>query len=161
MANPTSHVAEGLKLTADAEVDLFTLFLPQESIYFRFKNNDTVTWQGNTYEGLACQLSGEEYSADGSEAKPTLRVINPEGIFNAPVMEGRLFRAILTKRTVLRRHLDADTNIFRQRMWYVERPKELVSGQLVSLELRSMIEGPNFQIPMRSFIPPEFPTVSI
>lgn len=161
MSVPQSHAEEALKLTADAEVDLFELNIPQTSAVFRFKNNDTVEWQGHVWEGIACQMGGESYSADGQEARPTISVVNPEGIFNEPVMDKLLYRAVLTRKRVLRQHLDANVNIFVQRMWFVERPKELISGQLVSLELRSMVEGPNFQIPARMYIPPEFPTVSL
>lgn len=161
MPAPISHLEEAQKLTADAEVSLFQITLPQDGVIFRFKNNDTVTWRGNTYEGIACNLSGEGMSADDQESRPTLRVMNPDGIFNAPALDGRLYRAIVTRRKVLRRHLDSNVNIFSQRMWFVERPKEIISGQYVTLELRNMAEGPNFQIPARMYVPPEFPLVSM
>lgn len=161
MSYPIEHLQEAQKLTADAEVDLFTITLVSAPLVFRFKNNDTVTWQGYVYEGMGCSMPGDRRSADEEEGRPTLRVMNPAGIFNKPAMDGMLDRAIITRKTVLREHLDANVNIFIQRMWYVERVKELISGQVLGLELRSMTDLPNFQLPVRQFIPPEFPTVSL
>jgi phage-related protein len=161
MSIPESHLEEGLKLTADAEVDLFTLSLVSAPLVFRFKNNNTATWRGDTYEGMACSMSGDRRSADEEEGRPVIRVVNPEGVFNKPAIDGMLDRAILTRKTVLLQHLDGNVNISRQRMWYVERVKELVSGQMLGLELRSMTDLPGFQLPVRMFMPPEFPTVSL
>lgn len=161
MTAPLSHLQDSLKLTGDGRVHLFELRLPQYSTVFRFKNNNTVTWQGHTYEGLPCQLQGDGQHADEQEARPTLRVMNPLGLFNDAVLSGKLYRAILTRRAVLLQHLNSNVNIFQQRMWYVERPKEMVSGQFVSLDLRSMTEGPNFSVPARQFLPPEFPLVTV
>ncbi|WP_375263922.1 hypothetical protein [Palleronia sp.] len=161
MSIPEQHLDEGLKLTADAEVELFTIKLVSSPVIFHFKNNNTVTWQGTVYEGLPCSMSGDMRSASEEEGRPSLRVVNPEGIFNKPAIDGMLDRAIVTRKTVLFQHIESNTNVFRQRMWYVERVKELVSGQMLGLELRSMTDLPGFQIPVRIFMPPEFPTVSL
>lgn len=161
MSVPRSHAEESLKLTSDAEVDLYELTFPQTGVGVRFKNNNTVTWQGQIWEGIPCQLGGESYSADGQEARPVLTLVNPEGIFNEPVMDKLLYRATLVRKRVLLQHIESNANIYVQRTWFIERPKELVSGQMVSFELRSMTEGPNFQIPARMFIPPEFPNVAL
>ena len=158
---PVSHLREAQKLTADVTVDLFQISLVTAPLVFRFKNNDTKTWQGVVYEGIACQMPGDRRSSDDEEGRPTLRVMNPAGIFNKPAIDGMLDRAIVTRKTVLREHLDGDVNIFVQRMWYVERVKELISGQVLGLELRAMTDLPNFQLPVRQFIPPDFPTVSL
>jgi phage-related protein len=161
MTIPESHLAEGQKLTADAEVDLFQLTLVSSPTIFRFKNDNTVVWQGLTWEGMGCSITGDKRSANEEEGRPTLRVINPEGLFNKPAMDGLLDRAILIRKRVLGAHITANTNIFQQRMWYVERVKELISGQMLGLELRAMTDLPNVQIPYRVFMPPEFPTVSL
>lgn len=161
MTHPVSHVKDALKLTGDGIVHLYQIRLLADNVIFRFKNNNTVTWQGQTYEGIPCQMTGDMATADEQEARPTLRLYNPGGIFNAPALDGRLYRAVVTRKRVLYQHLIDNVNISSQRMWYVERPKELVSGQYISLDLRTMTEGPNFQIPTRQFIPPEFPTVSL
>lgn len=161
MTAPQSHLEEGLKLTADAEVDLFEIILRNLPVTYRFRDGATVTWQGNVYETMACHLSGDMQSADGEEARPLLRIMNPLGIFNEAVINGDIDLAVVKRKRLLRAHLDADTNIFDQRMWYISRPRELISGQSLSLELRSMSEGAAFQIPVRIYMPPEFPFVTI
>lgn len=160
MSTPSSHILEGRKLTADALVDLFQLTLKSGAIY-RFKDSQSVTWQSNLYEGLACRLSGDTRTADGEESRATLQILNPVGVFNIPAMTGELDLAVLTRKRLLRSHVEANTNLYEQRMWYVGQVKELISGQTITLELRNMTEGANYQIPVRMFIPPEFPLVSL
>lgn len=161
MSIPQTHSEDALKLTGDGIVYLYEITIPAHSIIFRFKDNNTVTWQGNTYEGIPCQIQGVGDTADDSENRPTLRIYNPAGIFNAPALDGSLYRSIVTRKRVLLEHIENDVNIYMQRMWYVERPKELISGQYIALDLRAMTEGPNFQIPVRQYMPPEFPMVSL
>lgn len=161
MTAPVSHVIESQKLTADALVDLYQINLKNSATVFRFKADNTVTWRGNVFEGMACELSGDTRSAEGEESRAQLRVMNPVGIFNAPAMSGALDLAVLTRKRILRNHMESNLNIFEQRMWYVGRIIELISGQSISFELRNMTEGANFQIPVRMYIPPEFPLVSL
>lgn len=161
MSVPNVHLEEGLKLTADALIDLFAIVLVDNITTFRFKADNTATWQGNTYTGVAIQMSGDRRSSDNEESRPTLRIMNPNGIFNKPALLGRLDRAIVVRRRVLGRHLEADANISQQRMWYIERVKELVSDQFIGLELRSLADGPAFQLPARIYTPPEFPSVTL
>lgn len=158
---PQSHLEESLKLTADAPVDLYQISLKQLPVIFRFRDGPTITYQGQVYEGMACNISGDMRNADGEESRPLLRVMNPLGIFNQAALNGDIDLAVVTRRRVLRNHLEEDINIFEQRMWYVGRIRELISGQSISLELRNMTEGANFQIPVRMFIPPEFPFVTL
>jgi phage-related protein len=158
---PVSHLQEAQKLTADALVDLYTVSLKNLSVVFRFKNDDTRTWLGQTYEGMACRMSGDDRSADGEESRPLLQIMNPFGIFNSAARKGQLDLATVTRKRVLFQHLEGNVNIAETRMWYVGRIRELISGQSISLELRNMTEGANFQIPCRQYIPPEFPMVSL
>ena len=161
MTIPQSHSQDALKLTGDGIVYLYEITIPSHNLVLRFKNNNTVTWQGRQYEGIPCQMQGLSDSADEKESRPTLRVYNPVGLFNAPALDGSIYRAIVTRKRVLLDHIERNVNIFTQRMWYVERVKELVSGQHIALDLRVMTEGPNFYIPVRQYMPPEFPMVSL
>jgi phage-related protein len=158
---PVSHLEEAQKLTAEALVDLYTITLKNLPVVFRFKNDDTVTWRGNIYEGMAARMSGDNRSADGEESRPVLQIMNPLGIFNAAAVKGQLDLAIVKRQRVLGKHVTGNVNIFDQRMWRVGRVRELISGQSISLELRNMTEGANFQIPARQFTPPEFPMVTL
>lgn len=158
---PLTHIQESQKLTADAQIDLYQITLKDSPTIFRFKNNDTVTWRGNLYEGMACRLQGDTRLADGEESRASLQVMNPFGIFNMPALVGDLDLATVVRKRVLRQHLDGNVNIFEQRMWYVGRISELISGQSITLELRNVTEGPAYQIPVRMYIPPQFPLVSL
>lgn len=160
-SSPVTHLEEAQKLTADALVDLFTITLKNDPAIFRFKSDDTVTWQGQVYEGMACRMTGDTRSSDGEESRPSLQVMNPLGVFNAAAVSGKLDLATVTRRRVLRQHVLDNVGIYEQRMWYVGRIRELISGQSITFELRNMTEGANFQIPCRMYIPPEFPTVSL
>lgn len=158
---PVSHKQEAQKLTADSLVDLYTVALKNVPVIFRFKNDNEVTWLGQKYEGMACKMAGDDRSADGEESRPLLQVMNPLGVFNAAAVKGQLDLARVTRRRVKYYNLINNVAIYEQRMWYVGRIRELISGQSISLELRNMTEGANFQIPCRMFIPPEFPMVSL
>jgi phage-related protein len=161
MSVPLSHIEESQKLTADAQIDLYEITLKNLPVVFRFKNNNTVVWRANEYEGLACQLTGDTRLADGEESRASLRVMNPYGVFNMPALVGDLDLATVVRKRILLQHLESNANIFEQRMWYVGRISELISGQSITMELRNMTEGPSFQIPVRMYIPPEFPLVSL
>ncbi|MES0134515.1 hypothetical protein NKJ88_06065 [Mesorhizobium sp. M0016] len=161
MTAPVSHLAEAQKLTADAQVDLYTIKLRNEDTFFRFKEGETKTWQGNPYEGVAVKISGDTRTADGEESKPQLVVMNPLGVFNLAAKRGDLDLAFVTRKRVLLVNLEADANIFEQRMWQIGRVPQLISGQSITFELKNLTEGANFQIPVRIYMPPEFPTVSL
>lgn len=161
MAFPITHLEEAQKLSADAEIDLYTVTLRNDPIIFRAKMDDTVTWRGNVYEGMPIQLAGESETAEGDESRPILHVLNPLGIFNEAAFANKLDLAVVRRDRVLRAHLDANVAVSVVRRWYIARVRELISGQAISFELRSLTEGPNHQVPARQFIPPEFSHVSI
>jgi phage-related protein len=160
-STPYSHIEESQKLTADAQIDLYQITLKNKPVTFRFKNNNTVTWRGNEYEGMACQVSGDTRIADGEESRASMQIMNPFGIFNMPALAGDLDLAVVTRKRVLLQHIESNANIFEQRMWYVARVSKVIAGQSIDLELRNMTEGPGFQIPVRMYIPPEFPMVTL
>lgn len=151
---------DALKLTADGEVMLYQLTLRNGTI-FRFKNNDQVIWQNMIWNGIPCQMTGEQRSADDEESRPVLSIANPENIFARAAFDGLLENAILKRRQILRAHMLANLNITVDRMWYVSRVPELIRGKAISLELRNMTDGPNFKLPIRQYIPPTFPCVSL
>jgi hypothetical protein len=65
------------------------------------------------------------------------------------------------RRQVLYQHLISNAGIYNQRMWKIGRVVQFISGHSITVELRSMSDAPNFQIPGRQFLPPEFPLVSL
>lgn len=158
---PIEHLREAEKLTADALIDLYEIQLRTESATIRVKNDSPATYLGQFYEGFPIEITGESRSAEDEEARPRLRVMNPEGVFNSLVRQKLLDRATVIRRRVLLQHLEQDVAIFQQRMWYVSRISEVLAGQSVQMELRSMTEGPNFMIPARMYMPPSFPMVRL
>lgn len=158
---PSEHLTESQKLTADALVSLFEIQLRTEPVELFLVNGPSVTWRGQNYEQMGIQLTGEKRSADDEEDRPRLQVINPEGVFNTLVRQRLLDRATIIRRKILLQHLEEDLPIFQQRMWYVSRIADVTAGQSITMELRSMIEGPNSRLPARQFIPPEFPMVRL
>lgn len=156
---PVSHLEESLKMEADGDIDLFEIRLRGLSTIFRFWNGPTRQWGGHTWEGLACQLTGE---GDGSEnqARPKLVVVNPDKIFGPFAAEGYLDLAEVIRRRVLQENFINNVNLFEQRIWLVGR----VAGntdQGLQLELRNSTDMPAWKTPRRTFSPPEFPFVVI
>ncbi len=160
-SRPASHLAESQKLTADAIVNLYEIQLRTEPVIQYLSDAPTRVWRGRTWELFGIKLSGEKRSADDQEARPQLQLINPEGVFSALIRQRLLDRATVIRRRVLRAHYEGNVQIFQQRMWYVSRVADVTAGQSISLELRSMSEGPNARVPFRQFIPPEFPMVRL
>lgn len=168
MPVPAPHVEEGLKLTADAEVDLWEIALMNipdgGSAVVRFRDGPmgyTTTWANKTFDHMAVQVTGLSRSSEDEKNRPTLRLMNPIGIFNAPAFNGQFDGAVIQRFTVLRQHLEANIPISNNEMWFIGRVKELVSGQSISFELRALSDGPDQLIPARMFIPPEFPFVTL
>lgn len=156
---PISHQQDALKLTADAYVELFEFtFRPSGKMYLK-KNNDAI-WQGRTWEGIGIQLSGVGQSAGEEISRPRLAVVNPNGIFSAHIVAGRVDRATMNRYRVLKTHFDNDTNIYRRQTWMISRVISM-NSKLVQMELRELSDGPNTILPARVFAPPEFPVVSI
>lgn len=157
------HIAESQKLTADAEVDLFIMTLKNSTIY-RFNNLHTLVYRGDTYEGLACQLTGDKRTADPEESRGILKIINPEGVFNVPAKNHLFDYATITRKRVLRANLEGNVNVSVTRTWFISRVRELIGGQSITFELRNLTEGASssgFLIPNRTFTPPLFPIVSL
>lgn len=163
MSAPVEHLQEAQKLTLDALPELYEIQLKNTPtpVFVRFTTTVETTWQSKTYESLACKFSGATRNADDERARPLLQVINPIGIFNSFAMNGNFDGAFLTRRRVLRQHLEANINISDMQLWYVGRVKEVITGQSLTLELRAMTDGPDQLIPARKFIPPEFPFVTL
>lgn len=168
MTVPVSHVEEGLKLTADGEVVLYEINLlnvPEGgTAVVRFRDGpmgSTTQWDGKTWEHLAVQFSGWQRSSENEKNRPTLRLMNPLGLFNEAAFNGMFDGALLQRYTVLRDHLERGIVISNNEMWFIGRVKDLISGQSISFELRALSDGPDQLVPARMFLPSEgFPFVT-
>lgn len=159
MTLPDDHLTDSHKLEADGIYDLFEFEFDDGSRFY-FKNNDSVIWQGNTYDMLPHKIEGDGTSSKEEEYRPTLTVANPDGIFSSAVTSGKLDRANLYRKRVLRKNLEENNDIFYTTAWYVSRVIKM-TRHTITLELRRQMDGQFFQCPARMFIPPEFPAVSL
>ena len=160
---PAEHIVENQLLEADAYVDLFEIQM-LSGPHFYFKNNERVQWQGKIYEGWVGRITGIEADATEKEQRPQMVIANAtntrEGLFSAFLETGLLDKATVIRRRVLRRHLDDNVNISQVRSWYVAQVAS-VKKTMITLELRSYVDGAPFRLPARKFIPPDFPFVTL
>lgn len=169
MPVPSSHVDEGLKLTADGEVELWEISLkniPGNGVaVLRFRDGPmdrTTSWNGKTWEHFAVKLSGYKKSAEAERSRPTLRLMNPLGVFNAPAFNRQFDGAIIQRYTVLRDHLERGLVIANNEIFFIGRVKDIIAGQSISFELRTLSDGPDQLVPARMYIPSEgFPFVTL
>lgn len=159
MSVPTSHLEEAQKLSADGLVDLFEIHLNPSGVLY-LKLNETITWQGKTFEGLGIKMGSVTKSAGEQVSRPTLQILNYNGLFSSFVQQGVFEKAVVYRYRVLKEHLDADYNIFQREFWVISRVSGLGKDG-IQCELRSPSDGPFFVLPARMYIPPEFPSVSL
>lgn len=155
---PDTHKIENLKLEADAYVDLFQIDLYNKTT-LRLKAGDDIEWAGYLWEGYPIELSGHELDSE-KLSRPTLRVVNPEGIFSSLFISGDIEKATLYRYRVLRQDLDNDREIYQRLKWIIWNVKSITKNY-VELELRNPMDGNNFNVPARLFIQPDFPSVTL
>lgn len=160
MTAPTTHIQDAHKLEADALVELFHVILTDGS-HIYLKANNTVTWQGKTWEGCGIKMGGVSNSSDHQEStRPNLVIANPMGVFSSFVAARKLDRATIMRIRVLKTHLDSNTNIYNQQSWKVMKVAAL-DENIITVELRNQLDGPHFLTPARMFISPDFPMVTL
>lgn len=167
MSAPREHVDESLKLTADGMVELYEITLRNVgdgvTAYIRFMDGPmgkTSTWGSRVFEHLPVKMTGMSRSSEEQKSRPTLQIMNPEGIFNKPAFKGQFDGALLQRYRVLADHFQRGIMLSDNQVWFVGRPKDLVGGQSISFELRALSDGPDQLIPGRIFAPPDFPFVN-
>lgn len=156
---PLEHLEDAEKLEADGVVWLFQIHLRPSGILY-LKTHDQVTWQGNTYEPIAIRLTGVGQNVEDRKNRPQLQIANPDGVFSAVVRDKKLDYATVVRYRVLREHIDTDQPIYTRQQWLLTRVAGL-NNRMITCELRDMMDGPNFKIPARVFMPPEFPLVNL
>ena len=156
---PESHKIENEKLVADGCVDLFQVVLKNNTNLY-LKNNNTVNWQGKSWQGIP--LSFEGYSSSSTEelSRPSLSIANPNGAFSTYIRDGLLNRAVLYRYRVLYKDILEDNNVYQKQTWIVWSTPSL-TNKYIQFELRTTLDGPNFVVPARQYLPPEFPCVKL
>lgn len=154
---PQTHIDEAQKLEAEGLVELYQLTLATGSVVY-FKSGENVTWQGNTYEGIPFSFSGVKRHSTEKAVKPQLQLQNPAGIYSASAKDGVFDGAVLNRYRVLKDDVDNDVNTYDLNLWVVSRISSL-SRKEITLELRGIMDGQLNKVPVRMFMPPEFPFV--
>ncbi len=155
----TDPRTDSYSLTPDGIVDLFRITL-RTGAFLHLKLNDTVTWQGDVYESCPIQLTGVSRSSDGQANRPSLTIANPDNILSPFIINGYLDRAFVTRKSVLYQNMLNNLNICDERLWVISRCT-LLTNQLATFELRDVIDGPNYRCPVRLYLPPDFPFVTL
>lgn len=155
---PEEHREENLKLSANAYVDLFHIQLRNGSNFY-IKEGDSVEWNGNFWESLPISLSGYEINSDEKVSRPRLQIVNPEGVFSKIILDGDIDKAFIYRYRVLRRDIDLNRPVFQMLMWLIWVPTSITKNY-VEFELRNPMDGNNFYVPARQYLPPEFPAVT-
>lgn len=156
---PQSHRENNEKLIADGYVHLFEIKL-RNGQFLYLKENNTVTWNGRTWNGLPLSFEGYSSASGDNLARPTLSVANPDGAFSTFVRDGHIIKATVTRYSVLYQDVLDDKPIYQKKVWVAWNIPQL-SNQLIQLELRNPMDGVNFDLPARSYMPPEFPSVRL
>ena len=156
---PQAQIDDAHKLQADGMVFLYKV-TPTAGGIVRLKANDTVTWQSQTWEGTAIQIDQRGQNSDGTLVRPKLTLANPLAAYSTLVAQGLLENAQVIEYSVLRAHIDANTDTYTMRTWKIRRPLQL-NRTMVQFELRDVLDGQAFILPARAYIPPLFPSVSL
>lgn len=144
---------------ADGRVQLFQVALAEGGTLY-MKPDNTVNYQGQTYEGWAIQITGTGQSATEEVSRPTLSFQNFNGTFSASVGRGELDQAVVTLWTVLKADLDSNTARYTEQMWYISQVMAL-NRNVIVFQLRGLSDSAVWMVPPRMFAPPDFPTVSL
>lgn len=156
---PQSHRENNEKLVSDGYVHLFEIKL-RNGEYLYFKENNTVKWQGRTWTGIPMAFEGYSSASGESLSRPTLSIANPEGSFSTFIRDGILLRSVITRYSVLYQDILNDNNIYQKKVWVAWNVPQL-SRDMLQLELRNPMDGVNFDVPARMYLPPEFPSVTL
>lgn len=156
---PQSIQQSAHELSPDALVELFKIQLQNGSI-IRVSPAGDITWQGDLYEEIACNITGIGQNSDAQANRPKFSFVNPEGVFSATILEGQMDAAAVTRIRILKADLDNDLDFAITETFQVSRVIQM-GQEIVVLELRDVLDGQRFQLPARAYIPPEFPHVKL
>ena len=160
-AIPSSHIQDAQKLDADAVIELFELVPAGGTGTFRFKNDNDVTWRGNTYTGLPVVLSGEEISAENGRGSLKMVVGAPNldlSLFKPLINDGTIDGGTVTRIRILLADVLAN-NLVRETTVFEIRQVITYTRTQVTLQLALPSDGIGFVLPFRQYLAPAFPTV--
>jgi phage-related protein len=158
---PVSHQFDAFELESKGYRDFYKIELRDTagSVLYLSPYEETQ-WLGQTWESIPCKLSDFAQNSTGEQSRPKFAVANPNGIFSLWIERGALDGALLTRYQVLLSDYDAGVSAYAKRIWNVSKVLSL-NHNMVTVELRSTLDGANFILPARCYYPPDFPHVSL
>ena len=156
---PLSQQFDAFELESRGIREFFKIELADGAVMYLTPENP-CTFLGFDWEGLPCKLSENSQNSSGEMSRPKFAVLNPNGMFSLWVESGYTDGAILTRYQVLMSDLEAGVNNYVKNVWVMSKVVSL-NKNMVIFECRSTIDGANFDLPARSFYPPEFPHVTL
>lgn len=157
---PSSMKQSLYDLSPEAIVTLFRIALADKSTIFLLSPYEQITWRGDEYSSIPCQMADVSLEAEGKATRPKFSFVNPEGLFTSAVLEGHLDNAEITRYRILKSDLDMDRDQAVTEQFRVSRVMSITRALIVT-ELRDILDGHSFKIPARAFYPPEFPHVQL
>lgn len=172
---PETQLEDAQRLVADGIVQLYEIRLADGSKLY-LKQDNSVTWNGHTWTGIPILFEGYSTAQGDSYSRPTLSIANPDTIneldgnakstLSSLVLPiegypyGLLNRAKVTRYLVLYEDLTSDTPVYQKKEWIIWFIKT-INRNIIQVELRNPMDGVNFDVPARMYIPPEFPFVTL
>lgn len=132
---------------------------PDDPVMYITPHNETV-WMDQTWESLQCNMSENAQNSSGEMSRPKFTIVNPNGMFSLWIEAGYTDGAILSRYRVMLSDLEIGAAVYTKQIWTLSKVVSL-NKKLAVFECRSTIDGPNFDLPARSFYPPDFPHVSL
>lgn len=158
---PDSHLNDVHELESKGFRDLYQIDLRNaENTVLYFSSQNEVTYRGILWEALPCKLAESGQNSTGEQSRPKFTCANPDGLFSIWLQKGALDGAVFTRYRVMLPALEANLNEYIRNLWIVSKVL-MLNKQNATLELRSIMDGVNYQLPHRSFYPPDFPHVSL
>lgn len=162
---PEEHLEDAQKLLADGIVQLYEIKLSNNT-YLHLKSDNSVSWNGYDWQGIPILFEGYSSAQGDTYSRPTLSIANPDGVFSTSVLPtdgysyGLLDRAVVNRYIVLYDDLVNNRPIYQKKTWIIWFIKT-INKNIIQVELRNPMDGVNFDVPARMYIPPEFPFVSL
>lgn len=158
---PISQQFDAFELESKGLREFYKIeFLEGDDATMYLSPHNEIVWLDRTWNFLPCKISESAQNSTGEQSRPKFTIMNPQGIFSTWIETGKIDGAIVTRYRVLLSDLEAGVSAYAKNLWILSKVISL-SKDMATFELRSSMDGAFFDLPARSFYPPDFPTVSL
>ncbi len=158
---PISQQFDAFELESKGLREFYKLdFLEGENVSLFLSPHNEYDWLGETWNHLPCKISESSQNSTGEQSRPKFTIMNPNGLFSTLIEQGKTDGALVTRYRILLSDLQSGVNAYVKNIWVLSKVVSLNKDTAV-FELRSSMDGAFFDLPARSFYPPDFPTVSL